>query len=88
MWLKQYRPLPFAVLVLFAATLVPVRAGAADYHLATTGDYAHTGTAEAPSIYEGRAVLERVMSVYASHLNGGRTTLPLQDRRHPLGSRS
>jgi predicted dehydrogenase len=37
---------------------------------------------------EGRAVLEMVMSVYASHLRGARVKLPLTERKHPLGSLS
>ena len=38
------------------------------------------------SVHEGRAVLEMILAVYASHLRGGRAALPLADRRHPLGS--
>jgi predicted dehydrogenase len=40
------------------------------------------------SIYEGRAVLEMVMGVYASHVSGARAVFPLKDRRHPLGTLS
>jgi predicted dehydrogenase len=38
------------------------------------------------SLREGRAVLEMIMGVYASHLQGGRASFPLKDRTHPLGS--
>jgi len=38
------------------------------------------------SLQEGRGVLEMIMGVYASHLQGGRAAFPLKDRRHPLGS--
>jgi predicted dehydrogenase len=34
---------------------------------------------------EGRATLEMIMAVYASHLQGRRVAFPLADRRHPLG---
>jgi predicted dehydrogenase len=44
-----------------------------------------TGGQLVVSGYEGRAALEMVMAVYASHLRGGRVTFPLQERRHPLG---
>jgi predicted dehydrogenase len=37
-------------------------------------------------IYEARATLEMILSVYAAHLSGGRATFPLKDRKHPLGS--
>jgi predicted dehydrogenase len=37
-------------------------------------------------IYEARATLEMIHSVYAAHLSGGRATLPLKDRKHPLGT--
>jgi predicted dehydrogenase len=47
---------------------------------------AETGGQPVASIYEGRAVLEMVMGVYASHLTGERAMLPLKNRRHPLGS--
>jgi predicted dehydrogenase len=33
----------------------------------------------------GRATLEMILAVYASHLQGRRVTFPLADRRHPLG---
>lgn len=36
-------------------------------------------------IYEARATLEMIFSVYAAHLSGGRATFPLKDRKHPLG---
>ena len=45
-----------------------------------------TGGESAASVYEGRAVLEMILAVYASHLGGSRVALPLADRRHPLGS--
>jgi predicted dehydrogenase len=46
------------------------------------------GTAErSPAdIYEARATLEMILSVYAAHLSGGRATFPLKDRKHPLGA--
>jgi predicted dehydrogenase len=37
-------------------------------------------------LYEARATLEMIMSVYAAHLSGGRATFPLKDRKHPLGT--
>jgi predicted dehydrogenase len=45
-----------------------------------------TGKQPVASIYEGRAALEMILAVYASHLAGARAPLPLRDRRHPLGS--
>ena len=42
---------------------------------------AETGGQSVASIYEGRAVLEMVMAVYASHLAGTRAVLPLKERR-------
>jgi predicted dehydrogenase len=47
-----------------------------------------TGGQSIVSGYEGRAALEMILSVYASHLRGGRVELPLKDRSHPLGSLS
>lgn len=44
-----------------------------------------TGSQPAAGIYEARAALEMILAVYASHLNGCRVRLPLEDRRHPLG---
>jgi len=35
---------------------------------------------------EGRATLEMIFAVYASHLQGCRVAFPLKDRAHPLGS--
>jgi predicted dehydrogenase len=35
---------------------------------------------------ESRATLEMIHGVYASHLAGGRVSLPLKDRLHPLGT--
>ncbi len=46
---------------------------------------ARTGTPSPTSGVEGRAGLEMMMAVYASHLSGTRVALPLADRRHPLG---
>lgn len=43
-----------------------------------------------PPINDGhnaRAALELILGVYASHLAGGRITLPLAERRHPLAGR-
>jgi len=37
-------------------------------------------------IYEARATLEMILSVYAAHLSGGRAMFPLKDRKHPLGT--
>lgn len=37
-------------------------------------------------IYEARATLEMILSVYAAHLSGGRAAFPLKDRKHPLGT--
>lgn len=37
-------------------------------------------------IREGRAALEMIHAVYASHLSGARAALPLKDRAHPLGN--
>jgi predicted dehydrogenase len=45
-----------------------------------------TGGEPAASFHEGRAVLEMILAVYASHLGGRRAALPLANRRHPLGS--
>lgn len=36
--------------------------------------------------YEGRATLEMILAVYASHLSGARAAFPLKDRKHPLGA--
>jgi predicted dehydrogenase len=44
-----------------------------------------TGSQPAASNYEGRAVLEMIMAVYASHLTGARAVFPLKERNHPLG---
>jgi predicted dehydrogenase len=44
-----------------------------------------TGGQSVASCCEGRAVLEMIMAVYASHLAGGRAALPLKQRSHPLG---
>ncbi len=47
---------------------------------------AETGGEPAAGVLEGRATLEMIMAVYASHLAGGRAALPPADRRHPLGA--
>ena len=47
---------------------------------------AETGGQSVASIYEGRSVLEMVVSVYASHLSGARAALPLKERKHPLAA--
>jgi predicted dehydrogenase len=49
---------------------------------------AETGGQSVASGDEGRATLEMIMSVYASHLRGARVQLPLRERKHPLGSLS
>jgi predicted dehydrogenase len=36
--------------------------------------------------YECRAALEMILSVYAAHLSGARVSLPMKDRKHPLGT--
>ncbi len=36
------------------------------------------------SIQDGRASLEMIQGIYAAHLSGSRTKLPLQERTHPL----
>jgi len=48
---------------------------------------ARTGRPSPTSGAEGRAGLEMMMAVYASHLSGRRVEFPLADRRHPLGER-
>ena len=40
--------------------------------------------APAASLQDGRASLEMVSAVFASHIGGKRVTLPLEDRKHPL----
>lgn len=45
-----------------------------------------TGVPSVASLQEGRAVLEMVVAVYASHLCGGRVAFPLKERKHPLGT--
>ncbi len=40
--------------------------------------------APAASLHEGRASLEMVSAIFASHISGKRVTLPLEDRKHPL----
>ncbi len=45
-----------------------------------------TGGESAVSGLEGRATLEMILAVYASHLAGARASFPLKERRHPLGS--
>ena len=41
--------------------------------------------APAVSLEDGRAALEMVSAVFASHLAGARVELPLKERKHPLG---
>lgn len=36
------------------------------------------------SVYEGRAIIEMIMSVFESHRTQGPVTLPLKNREHPL----
>jgi len=36
------------------------------------------------SVYEGRAIIEAIMSIFESHRVGGPVSLPLKDREHPL----
>jgi predicted dehydrogenase len=43
-----------------------------------------TGGESVAGAHEGRATLEMIFAVYASHLAGARAALPLKDRRHPL----
>lgn len=43
-----------------------------------------TGEESLVSIREGRAALEMILAVYASHLSGARVALPLAERKHPL----
>ena len=43
-----------------------------------------TGGQSVVSGYEGRATLEMIMAVYASHLQRRPVTFPLRDRTHPL----
>jgi len=43
-----------------------------------------TGAPSGVSGAEGRAALEMVHAVYASHLKGAREPLPLRNRKHPL----
>lgn len=45
-----------------------------------------TGGEPLASGRESRATLEMIHGVYASHLAGGRVSLPLKDRSHPLGT--
>lgn len=45
-----------------------------------------SGGPSAVSAYDGRWVLEMLLGAYAAHLQGGRATFPLKDRRHPLGN--
>jgi predicted dehydrogenase len=42
--------------------------------------------APAASLQDGRASLEMVSAVFASHISGRRVSLPLEDRKHPLGT--
>ena len=45
-----------------------------------------TDTQSVASFYEARGVLEMLLAVYASQLQGGRVSLPLKERKHPLGA--
>jgi len=40
----------------------------------------------AASLYEARGILEMLLAVYTSHLQGSRVSFPLKDRGHPLGA--
>jgi predicted dehydrogenase len=42
-------------------------------------------TQSVSSFYEARVVLEMLLAVYASQLQGGRVSFPLRERKHPLG---
>jgi predicted dehydrogenase len=43
-----------------------------------------SGRAPRSSGHDARAALEMIMGVYASHIQGGRVSLPLAQREHPL----
>jgi len=43
-----------------------------------------TGGEPVAGAREARATLEMILAVYAAHLRGGRVSLPLEDRKHPL----
>jgi hypothetical protein len=45
-----------------------------------------TDTQTVASFDEARGVLEMLLAVYASQLQGGRVSFPLKDRTHPLGA--
>lgn len=45
-----------------------------------------TGTQSVASLHEARGVLEMLLAVYASQLQGGRVSFPLKERKHPLGA--
>ena len=45
-----------------------------------------TDTQSVASFYEARGVLEMLLAVYASQLQGGRVSFPLKEREHPLGA--
>jgi predicted dehydrogenase len=45
-----------------------------------------TDTQTVASFEEARGVLEMLLAVYASQLAGGRVSLPLKEREHPLGA--
>jgi len=36
------------------------------------------------SVYEGRAIVEMIMSIFESHRSRGPVALPLKDREHPF----
>ncbi|MGH2371397.1 MAG: hypothetical protein ACRDI2_24760, partial [Chloroflexota bacterium] len=43
-----------------------------------------TGRQPNSSGHDARAALEMIMAVYASHIQGQRVPLPLEERQHPL----
>jgi predicted dehydrogenase len=45
-----------------------------------------TDTQSVASFYEARGVLEMLLAVYTSQLEGGRVSFPLKERKHPLGA--
>jgi predicted dehydrogenase len=68
----------------------PVPPGASGMHIANQVIVAdllaavETGRPPISSGHDARAALEMIMAVYESHARGGRVTLPLADRTHPL----
>jgi hypothetical protein len=45
-----------------------------------------TDTQSVASLHDARGILEMLLAVYTSHLQGGRASFPLKDREHPLGA--